>query len=425
MGQQADLQSAPPIPKQERTVAPWIRRGGPALLAVALLLHVILYVIWPVYALQIDVLVYRFGGRLVVDGADLYAIGRNGGEQDLLFTYTPFAAVFFVPLAFLTDPLVQILSLIVSPLLVVYVTVRILRSYGLTARAGLWGLTALLMGLLLWVQPIRLSIQLGQINILILALVIADVLSPRSRKWAGIGIGLVAGIKLTPAIFIVYLFLVGRVRAALVATATAVATVLIGFAVLPSASAKYWLGAAFANTKRIARDPSIGTSVQSLFERLGYPMWLATALSGVLLVVSLWVAVYAYRRGQVVLSVAIVGMGAAAASPFSWSHHWVWFVPLIVHLGYRGYVLRSRVSAVMMWVVSLVFADWLISVDGQPPASSLLALHPGGVFDQLMPSAYVFVLLIVLISTVWWLRRAESDADTVAEPEPVTSTVTR
>jgi alpha-1,2-mannosyltransferase len=68
-----------------------------------------------------------------------------------------------------------------------------------------WTLTALLVGLCLWLEPVRYSIQLGQINLVILAVVVAELLGSPERKWAGVGIGLVAGIKLTPAIFLIYL----------------------------------------------------------------------------------------------------------------------------------------------------------------------------------------------------------------------------
>lgn len=413
MGRGADV-AASPTPK----AASWLRWGGPLVLTVSLILHVISYSIWPIFALQIDTLVYRFGGLRVFDGLDLYSIGRNGGTVDLLFTYTPFAAVFFVPLAWLTDHGAQIFALIAFPLLVVYVTVRILRYLGLTARTGLWGLAALLVGLELWLQPIRLSIQLGQINILILAAVVFDMLAPKHRKWAGVAIGVVAGIKLTPAVFIVYLLLIGRVRAAIVAVSTFVATVLIGFAVLPSESTRYWIGGAFVNTKRIASDPSIGTSVQSLFERLQYPSWLATFLSAALLVAGFAVATYAYRKGQLVLGVAIVGMASAAASPFSWSHHWVWFVPLVIHFGYRAYVAGSRRSAYVVWAMSLLFADWPVSMTGQPPPAGLLKVRLGDVWNTLIPSAYVFVLVAVLVGTVLWLRRQRTESAPVEEPAP-------
>ena len=178
-----------------RRVARWITWGGPLVLAVALLLHAVVFIHWPTYALQIDVLVYRFGGTRVLDGLDLYSIGRNGEIDDLLFTYTPFAALVFTPLAFITDFTAQILSLVVFPALLVYSVWRMLAWLNVSAKAGLWGLLALLVGLVSWLEPVRLSIQLGQINLLILAVVVTDLLAPKRWKLAGIGIGIVAGIK--------------------------------------------------------------------------------------------------------------------------------------------------------------------------------------------------------------------------------------
>lgn len=113
--------------------------------------------------------------------------GRNGDLDDPLFTYPPFAALLFVPLAFVTDT---------------------------------------------WLM--------------------------RWRR-AGIGVGLVAGIELTRAIFIVYLVLVGRLLMALVPAATFAAAIAIGFVVLPAESRYYWLGRAFTNPHRIPRDPTVSS----------------------------------------------------------------------------------------------------------------------------------------------------------------------
>jgi alpha-1,2-mannosyltransferase len=386
-------------------VPTWVLRGGPIVLAVALLLHLLVYIFFPTYFLQIDVLVYRFGGVRVLHGLDLYSIGRNGETDNLLFTYTPFAALAFVPLAFLNDPVTQVLMLIADWALLTGVVYFTLRYFGVTRSDGLRSLTMLLVGLLSWLEPIRLSVQLGQINVLTLVVVMAGVLAPARRRWAAVGIGVVAGIKLTPMIFIVYLALLRKWRAACVAAATLAATFLLGFALLPAASKFYWIDRGFDDVKRITTTPDQSTSIRGLFMRLHYSTGLAMVLAVVVMALSLWVAVIAHRRGYGVLAVAIVGMASAAASPFSWSHHWVWFVPLVIHLGYRGYILHSRLSAWTMWGFCLLFAAWFTSLTGRTPNSSLLSLRPGGIWNALIPSTYVFVLLITLVATAIWLRR--------------------
>src|SRR5439155_13505639 len=92
----------------------------------------------------------------------------------------------------------------------------------------------------MWLEPVDMTLHFGQINLLLLALVLADLALP--RRWQGIGVGLAAAIKLTPLIFIGYLLLTRRLRAALVATGTFAATVALGFALLPGGSVAFWGG---------------------------------------------------------------------------------------------------------------------------------------------------------------------------------------
>ncbi|WP_293054969.1 glycosyltransferase 87 family protein [Mycobacterium sp.] len=316
-------------------VQPWVRRGGPAVLAVALLLYLMAYARWPAMLVQVDLQVYRFGAMRARDGLDLYSAGLTGNPKTLLFIYPPFAALALRPLAYVAEPLVQVLWLASMCGLLTYAIRRMLTAMGLAVSQGLWSLTALLLGLVLWLEPVRLSLQLGQINVVILTLVLADLLADTQRKSAGVGIGLAAAIKLTPALLIVYLVAIGRLRAALVAGATLAATIVVGFVLLPADSAFYWLRGGFHDVSRISVDPLANTGVGGLLTRLHAPAALATAGAVVVAVAAVTLAAASYRRGQRVLALAIVGMACAAASPFSWSHHWVWFAPLTVHLRRR------------------------------------------------------------------------------------------
>jgi alpha-1,2-mannosyltransferase len=117
------------------------------------------------------------------------------------------------------------------------------------------------------------------------------------------------------------------------------------------------------------------------------------------------IAAIAYRRGQGVLALAIVGMASAAASPFSWSHHWVWFAPLVVHLGYRAYVVGSRSAAVAMWLLWAAIGGWIVATAGDTPQAGILSLRPGGIWNEILPGSYVFVFAVVLLSSAVWLPR--------------------
>jgi alpha-1,2-mannosyltransferase len=90
----------------------------------------------------------------------------------------------------------------------------------------------------------------------------------------------------------------------------------------------------------------------------------------------------------------------------------VWFVPLVVHLGYRGSVLGSRRAVWALWLLCALTAGWLIRPRGKAPMSGLVTWRPSGLWNALLPSGYLLVLLIALIASAIWLRRTTSDSPT-------------
>jgi alpha-1,2-mannosyltransferase len=116
--------------------------------------------------------VYRFGAERVLNGLDLYSTGYTGKPDELLFDYTPFSALCFVPLTLLGPRWIELLWLLGACALLGYAVARILRWYGLTPSRGLWSLAALLVGVSAWLEPVRLTATLGQINL------------PSSRSWS-------------------------------------------------------------------------------------------------------------------------------------------------------------------------------------------------------------------------------------------------
>lgn len=383
-----------------------VRVFGPLVLVVAVALYVAAYLRWPSLAQQIDLLCYRFGASRVWDGQDLYAIGSTGNTRTMLFDYTPFAALFFLPLIGLGPLAILSVGLAVNVFCVGYVVRRLVVVAGVTTAAGQWGLTALLLAPIVWLEPIRLSLALGQINLIVMALVIVDVMSPATRKWAGIGIGIAAGIKLTPALFVLFLIATGRARAAATAVATFVATVAVGFVLLPDDSRRFWLQGLFDDVRRISTDPLANTSLRGLLLRMHWLTGWESATGIVLAVVAIAIAALAARRGQLLLAVAIVGMTTCAVSPFSWSHHWVWFAPLLVHLGVRAYVHRSRLAALAVCVLAVSLGGWFIpSSRSDPPQSGLLSLRNPGLWDQLLPATYLAIYLLVLACSAWMFWR--------------------
>ncbi|MDX1885414.1 hypothetical protein [Mycolicibacterium sp. 120270] len=120
-----------------RAVPRSVRVWGPTLLIVAVALYVAAYLRWPSLGSQVDLLVYRFGATRVSDGQDLYSVGMTGNAQTMLFDYTPFAALCFLPLIGLSKPVVLALGLVVNLACVCYLVRRMLSSAGITSATGL------------------------------------------------------------------------------------------------------------------------------------------------------------------------------------------------------------------------------------------------------------------------------------------------
>jgi alpha-1,2-mannosyltransferase len=258
----------------------------------------------------------------------------------------------------------------------------------------------------------------------LLAVLVFDLLPlDGPRRWSGVGVGLAAGIKLTPLLFIPFLLITGRARAAAVATATFLATVALGFLIVPSQAHEYWLSGAFDDLSRI--DP-IGTtgneSLLGMLSRFGlaeggfsFVAWVVAAV--LISFVSLVIATWAYRRGYGLLAVSLCGLTSVAVSPFSWVHQWVWLVPLAVFLADRAIVLRSRVSALyvgVLWITTAAWiTEWRSPASGLTPPEGLVTLDPRGWLGVVTRNSYLVLFTAALLISAGFLRRAP-----VAAPVP-------
>jgi alpha-1,2-mannosyltransferase len=293
---------------------------------------------WPMW----DVRVYWWGGQqAAAGGGALYLPGAP-----LSFTYPPFAALVFAGAS--VDALkiaLTVGSLVALPLL----CGQSLAAAGVRLRTETIFLVSAL-ALLTW--PVAYTVHLGEVNLILAVLVGADLLRRDDGAWwQGIGTGLAAGIKLTPLIFVVYLALTGRLRAAATATMTFAATVTAGFIWLPEGSRTFWLGGVFYNQTRIGNpanpsDQSLSGAIARL-AGIGDPpqtWWLVAALAVGL--TGLAVAVWAHRRGHRLAGVVCCAITGLLISPISWTHHWVWDIPVLVWLTTAAWRRRPAIHAV-------------------------------------------------------------------------------
>ena len=370
----------------------------------------------PYYWTQIDTAVYRDGGIAARNQpGKLYALGL--GAAKLPFTYTPFAALLFAAgsgASFATwQAGLAVLTIGLLPV-VAYLALGLAgRPAGLARAAAAFAIAAVS----LWLEPVAMTLFFGQINLVLLALVVGDLALPDRITGKGIGIGLAAGIKLTPLIFIPYLLFTGRVKAAVVSALTFAVTVGLGFALLPHASAVYW-GGQFARPSHYFHLDN--QSLNGVILRLSHAgphahaYWLVAAVA--VGIAGLGVAVLASRRGHELLGLVACAATGLLVSPVSWSHHYVYVVPALVLAAYGPRRLGYRILGVAL-VVGL-FGWWPLPIGNQggydPKAQlrprGLLLLAPNGGnrgtveftwrgLELIVGNYYVLTLLVFIAAT--------------------------
>jgi alpha-1,2-mannosyltransferase len=318
--------------------AGWVLAGGLALLVFAF--GVVVWLAgWHVGA---DSAVYRAGALTLVHGDPLYTRDVLTALPDwvrLPFTYTPAAAPLFLPLALVPSGLVWGVIAVLSVVALMVVVTVVSSPPGRSSLLGRsrWALPAGTAAALA-LEPVWKTLFLGQINLILMAFVVLDVLvlAARGSRWAGVLIGVAAAIKLTPLIFVPHLFFTGRWKDGLRAVGTFVALEAVMFAVIPVDAARFW--------RDSATDPSRVGSVHWIFNQslnglvnrathlAPWSLAVAVGVAAVLAVPAVWLVVRLHRRGEDAAALLVTAFYGLLLSPVSWSHHWVWCVPLITLL---------------------------------------------------------------------------------------------
>jgi alpha-1,2-mannosyltransferase len=326
-----------------------------------------------------DLDVYRHGGLQVLHGQPLYVAKVPPGGW---FTYPPFAALTFVPLSILNFAVAKGLWMLVSFAALVATIWRCATTLGWRPDRRLALLGVALAFVALDVQAVRGTLWQGQVNLVLMALVVWDLTRPNDSRWRAWSVGVAAGVKLTAIVFVPYLLLTRQWRAAATAVGTAALTVALSWLILPADSADYWLHAV-VQTDRIGPLAHVGNySVGGVLATLSAPapMPIGWWLVGVALVGALGfcAAHRAERVGHPLLAITIVGLLSCTVPPLAWGHHWVWVVPLLAVLldrvartsGHARWVWAAGTTAVYL-VVFMWFTAWVYR-----EAQSLGADHP-------------------------------------------------
>lgn len=391
--------SAPAVslPVSRRLTRAAVEFLPPMVVALLILPYIIQYgKLIPWAPSMIDLQVYVYAVKDMLAGKDVFASATP--FWSLYFIYPPIAAILMTPLAF-------------GPYLfwqVVWTGGLVWAQQSVLKRCGAprgWKLGLLGIAVLLAVEPIRTTVGYGQVNTLLMALVIADLLpdppdQPR-RIPQGTLIGLAAAIKLTPALFVIFMFLIGKRRAAIAAIISFAVFTGIGAILLFRETVVFFSGLSGGDTRTASPLYTGNQSLLGVFFRLGdssrTTTLLGLAVAGLLAALGCLVAASWWQNNEKVFAVAIVGLTTCLASPLSWTHHYVWILPMAMA------VLSSGVPRWARYVGGL----WVIWVCVCLP---LAVLPYGGgrerQFDflqQLVANLGPMLGVILLIGLAWQL----------------------
>ena len=394
---------------------------------------------WGIYTLLTDLHVYRWGGEFVRAGFPLYdgLIHSLDPSQSwrgpMPFTYTPFAATLFVVLAHLSYPLMEAAWFTFTLASLVVVCWTMLSWLGYRRDVRLVWASVFFAGTMVFIEPVRTTLWLGQINLALLALLILDASS--KGRFRGALTGIAAGIKLTPGFLWIHYLVTKQFRTVIIGGLAFVGTMVVGAIAAPSSSWKYWTGGLF-EAERIGNvDAPSNQSISGVLAWYVFdgatPRWAWFIAAVVCAVIGLAIAYRVHFRGQPQLAFVISGTTGCIVSPFSWGHHWVWFVPLMVVLIHLLIQHARRGWSLLAWIlpVALYFfvGAWTFTFEAaeQPEGlwvgtgwfMSAQALNEP--FGIVLREPYVVVWILTLVGA-WILTRTPRSAKTSADAETAT-----
>ena len=323
---------------------------------------------------KLDSFVYYEAVHQWLDGGDLYSWYANPGQHLWPFTYTPLAAWVISPLTWMSYQQATVLLIVATPLCAAVTAYAVLRRLAVAPRMarGLAPWLALIGVIAL--EPFPKTMEYAQVNAILMALVAVDLfLVPERSRWRGVLSGLAAAIKLTPAVAILVLLARREWRAAATMAGSAVGLTLLAALAAPAESWEFFTSAMWDPGRAGFADYSGNQNLKGAIAR-GLPesTWnLTWAACSLLAVVAAWFLCCRLDRlrgaggaaggpGQddgliLSLQISVVMVLGLLISPISWSHHWVWCLPVLMSVAAATWRWRSTALGVAGAAGFLVF----------------------------------------------------------------------
>lgn len=338
-----------------------------------------------------DLDVYRHGGSAFVHRESLYAPAFAAHlATHLPFTYPPFAAAAAVVLLAVPGPLAAWLWAIATVLMMAWcVRISFRPLLGRTALHPDVTL-AVTTALVLYTRPVFDHLSDGQVDILLMTLCLADAVTSRPRWPRGLLVGVATAVKLVPGVFIPYLWLTGRRRAAGVAVGTFVCCEALAAIPTLGDSRRYWTRLMFDTERPGYTAGYKNQSLRGIGLRLlpvpGRAVILVAAAL-IVVIVGLIRARQATARGHVVAGACITGLVGVLASPVSWIHATVWIVP----------ALGVLLDTLSRWRVTVAATITVALLAGLPYVPNVVHGLPGPTI-QLLRASFGLACLFLLVT---------------------------
>ena len=323
---------------------------------------------------KLDSFVYYEAVHQWLDGGDLYSWYANPGQHLWPFTYTPLAAWVIAPLTWMSYQSATVLLIAATPLCAAVTAYAVLRQLAVAPQMARTLAPWLALIGVIALEPFPKTMEYAQVNAILMALVAVDLfLVPERSRWRGALSGLAAAIKLTPAVAILVLLARREWRAAATMAGSAVGLTLLAALAAPAESWEFFTSAMWDPGRAGFADYSGNQNLKGAIAR-GLPesTWnLTWAACSLLAVVAAW---FLCRRldqlrgaggaaggpGQddgliLSLQISVVMALGLLISPISWSHHWVWCLPVLMSVAAATWRWRSTALGVAGAAGFLVF----------------------------------------------------------------------
>ncbi|KAA9160157.1 DUF2029 domain-containing protein [Amycolatopsis acidicola] len=301
-----------------------------------------------------DLQVYRFGALALAAGHDVYGpLPVPTGSNPLPFIYPPFAALAFLPLALPSLPLAAVAMAAASAgSLAVTLHLVIRRIWTTASRRVACGFAVALSLACVALEPVRETFSFGQVNLVLMALVAVDCLNDRPGWRRGILVGIAVAVKVTPAVFLLFLFLRKDFRAVRNAVLSAAVVCGLCWFIAPDSTRRYFFGGELTGASGLSGSPyATNQTITGALNRLALPPSWHEALWLLLTGATVVLGVIAIRRADRLMGLILTALTGLVISPISWSHHWVWIAPALVLLG--GRALRAANPAALGGVLAV------------------------------------------------------------------------